>query len=273
MPTQVQFRRGTTAQNAAFTGAAGEITINTSNVSLRVHDGSTAGGTELATLAFAANATVLTTGTLPAARLPTSGATANTYGGAATVPVTVIDTYGRATAVSNVAIAIAGDAITSGTVAAGRLPTTLTSGTAVTNAGLTTPTILTGATNLGWFQEKANISASGFSATQSTFSLADGPVHYLTGSSTANSAVNLQGFSSLNTANVTSMVVAITNGATPYYISSVQIDGVTANVTKWAGGAAPSGGNASNIDVYAFSVIKTATSTYTVLAQQTKFGP
>jgi hypothetical protein len=48
MPTQVQFRRGTTAQNNNFTGASGEISINTSNNTIRVHDGSTVGGIELA---------------------------------------------------------------------------------------------------------------------------------------------------------------------------------------------------------------------------------
>ena len=48
MPTQVQFRRGTTAQNNNFTGAIGEISVNTSNNTIRVHDGATAGGFELA---------------------------------------------------------------------------------------------------------------------------------------------------------------------------------------------------------------------------------
>lgn len=48
MPTEVQFRRGTTAQNNSFTGAAGELSVNTDNNSLRIHDGSTAGGFELA---------------------------------------------------------------------------------------------------------------------------------------------------------------------------------------------------------------------------------
>ena len=47
MPTQVQFRRGTTAQNNTFTGAAGEISVNTSNNTIRVHDGVTAGGFEI----------------------------------------------------------------------------------------------------------------------------------------------------------------------------------------------------------------------------------
>ena len=47
----VQLRRGTTAEHSSFTGAAGEITVNTTTNSIHVHDGSTAGGTELATKA------------------------------------------------------------------------------------------------------------------------------------------------------------------------------------------------------------------------------
>jgi len=48
MPTQVQFRRGTTTQNDAFTGAVGEISVDTTLDHIRVHDGSTAGGHRLA---------------------------------------------------------------------------------------------------------------------------------------------------------------------------------------------------------------------------------
>ena len=51
MPTTLQFRRGTATQNNSFTGAAGEITFDTTNKTLRVHDASTAGGTRLATKA------------------------------------------------------------------------------------------------------------------------------------------------------------------------------------------------------------------------------
>ena len=50
MPTQVQFRRGTTTQNNAFTGAAGELSVDTTLTTLRVHDGSTAGGVALVNL-------------------------------------------------------------------------------------------------------------------------------------------------------------------------------------------------------------------------------
>ena len=47
MTTQVQFRRGTTAENNNFTGLAGEVTVNTGNYAIRVHDGATQGGHEL----------------------------------------------------------------------------------------------------------------------------------------------------------------------------------------------------------------------------------
>jgi len=48
MATQVQFRRGTTTQNNAFTGAVGELTYDTEVKTLRIHDGVTAGGGSIA---------------------------------------------------------------------------------------------------------------------------------------------------------------------------------------------------------------------------------
>ena len=47
MTVTVQFRRGATAQNNAFTGSSGELSVNTTTNTIRVHDGSTAGGHEL----------------------------------------------------------------------------------------------------------------------------------------------------------------------------------------------------------------------------------
>jgi len=44
MPTVLQFRRGTTTQNNAFTGNAGELSVDTTLDTVRIHDGSTAGG-------------------------------------------------------------------------------------------------------------------------------------------------------------------------------------------------------------------------------------
>lgn len=47
MATQIQTRRGTTAQHSSFTGAAGEVTVDTDKDTIVVHDGATAGGQEL----------------------------------------------------------------------------------------------------------------------------------------------------------------------------------------------------------------------------------
>ena len=48
MPTILQLRRGTTTEHASFTGAEGEVTVNTTKDALVVHDGSTQGGFEMA---------------------------------------------------------------------------------------------------------------------------------------------------------------------------------------------------------------------------------
>tara|TARA_B100000424_G_scaffold84127_1_gene62939 strand:- start:3312 stop:4670 length:1359 start_codon:yes stop_codon:yes gene_type:complete len=69
MPTVLQFRRGTTTQNNAFTGALGEITYDTTADTLRVHDGSTAGGFAMVT---AASTATLTNKTLTSPAIGTS---------------------------------------------------------------------------------------------------------------------------------------------------------------------------------------------------------
>jgi len=48
MSRQIQIRRGTATEHNSFTGAIGEITMDTTNKTLRVHDGATAGGIALA---------------------------------------------------------------------------------------------------------------------------------------------------------------------------------------------------------------------------------
>lgn len=52
----LQLRKGTTVQHASFTGLAGEVTVDTTKKTLVVHDGTTPGGTPLATAAQAATA-------------------------------------------------------------------------------------------------------------------------------------------------------------------------------------------------------------------------
>ena len=63
----------------------------------------------------------------------------------------------------------------------------------------------------------------------------------------------------------------MTNGATPYYPTAFTVDS-SAVTPKWSAGTAPSSGNASSIDVYLFTIIKTAGATFTVLGQQVQFA-
>ena len=62
----------------------------------------------------------------------------------------------------------------------------------------------------------------------------------------------------------------VTQGSTAYYNNGWQIDG-TSVTPKWQGGTAPTSGNASGIDVYTYTITKTASATYTVLASLTQF--
>lgn len=78
MPTALQLRRGTTAQHSTFTGASGEVTVDTTKKTAVVHDGATAGGTPLATEA----ATVAKDSSTGAAAIP-AGTTAQRPTGAA----------------------------------------------------------------------------------------------------------------------------------------------------------------------------------------------
>ena len=58
MAIQTQLRRGTTAQHSSFTGAAGEVTVDTDLKTLRIHDASLAGGHRVALYADLSTANV-----------------------------------------------------------------------------------------------------------------------------------------------------------------------------------------------------------------------
>ena len=99
---------------------------------------------------------------------------------------------------------------------------------------------------------------------------------YYTTNASANWTVNFRGSSgtSLNTLMSTGQAITVaflvTQGSTAYYNNAVQVDG--ASVTpKYQGGTAWAAGNASGIDVYTYTIIKTCSAAFTVLASQTQF--
>ena len=100
---------------------------------------------------------------------------------------------------------------------------------------------------------------------------------YYTSNSTGNWTLNVRGDGSttlnslLTTGDAITVVFMATNGATPYYATALTIDG-SAVTPKFQNGVAFAAGNASSIDIYTYTIIKTANATFTVLAGQTKFA-
>jgi hypothetical protein len=124
--------------------------------------------------------------------------------------------------------------------------------------------------------EVATVSATAATGTIN-FDVTTQSVLYFTTNASGNFTVNFRGSSgtSLNTVMATgeslSATFLVTNGATAYYNSVVQVDGSTVT-PKWQGGTAPTSGNASSIDSYTYVIIKTGSAAFTVLASVTKFA-
>jgi len=98
-----------------------------------------------------------------------------------------------------------------------------------------------------------------------------------TAAADANFTINLRGDASnsldasMDTGESITVAVITKQNATAYYNTTVQVDGTTVT-PEWQGGSAPDSGNTTSNDVYTFTAIKTASSTFTVLAAQTQFA-
>ena len=213
----VQFRRGTTTSLSTILGAPGELFVDTSLVTVVVHDGITTGGTTLArnadVQAVSSNLNTVSSNILVAHTYTTK----QTFAGSTT---SFGSTFYAGTEVLTVTSAVA---------------------TGVVNFDLTTQGILYTTVNAGaaWI------------------------VNFR-----ANSTTSLNSIMPISES--ISAIYMVTQGATAYFNTSVTIDGTTVT-PRWQGGTAPTAGNTSSIDVYAYTIIKTASSTYTVLASQTQF--
>ena len=102
-------------------------------------------------------------------------------------------------------------------------------------------------------------------------------VLYYTSNASANWSINIRGNSGttlnsiMSTGDAITVAFIVPQGGTAYYNTSVNVDGTTSGVTTtWQGGA-PTKGNASGQDHYTYTIIKTASATFTVFAAQTQF--
>lgn len=150
----------------------------------------------------------------------------------------------------------------------------ITGGTA---SGLTvSSTTFTTAIGVQGLLEKATITASAPSST-TNFDTLTQAVQYYTSNASTNFTLNVRGDGSTSLNSVMStgqsftIALLVTCGSTAYYPSALTIDGNSVT-PKWQGGATPSAGFASSVNVYVYTIIKTASATFTVLASQTKYA-
>ena len=125
--------------------------------------------------------------------------------------------------------------------------------------------------------ETANVDATALNA-NTNFDVLEGAVKYYSANNAANWTLNVRGDSSttlnsvMNTGDsLTIAYLASQLSANTFYQSEMQVDGNSVT-PKWQGGSAPSAGNATSIDVYSFTILKTAENTYTVLGSQTQYA-
>ena len=135
-----------------------------------------------------------------------------------------------------------------------------------TKAASTTPT-LTGPIVISP-EERTTISATAATGTVNFDASTQGVLYYTTNAS-ANWTLNVRASSGATLNSILAIGDAITvsflvtNGSTAYYQTAFTIDG-SAVTPKYSGGTAPASGNASSIDVYTFTIVKTADATFTV---------
>ena len=128
------------------------------------------------------------------------------------------------------------------------------------------------------FQDAAEVATVSAIAATGTinYDVTTQSVLYYTTNASANWTVNFRASSgtSLNTLMSTgqalTVVFLVSQGATAYFNNAVQIDG--SSVTpRYQGGTAWTSGNASGIDAYSYTIVKTGSAAFTVFASQTQF--
>ena len=166
--------------------------------------------------------------------------------------------------------------------------TTITNATASTSSG-TGALVVTGGAGIGgalYIGGKAvlgsystvksmmeSVTVGGAASGAMAFDVMTQAVMYYPTAATANFSIAIRGNSANTLTSILSVgqsitiALLVTNGTTPYYLTGIQVDGATVTA-KWPNAATPTAGTVSAIDSYTITVIKTAASTYTVLASR-----
>jgi len=124
--------------------------------------------------------------------------------------------------------------------------------------------------------EQVSINASAPSGT-TNINLYGAATNYYTVASSANWTFNFRGNSSvsansyLSTGQSVTTTALVTQGSTAYYPTAFTIDG-TSVTPKWLAGEAPAAGDPNSVDAYTFTIVKTASATYTVFASSSKYA-
>ncbi len=173
-----------------------------------------------------------------------------------------------------------GDAVFAGVTTAPTFVGALTGNadTATLASGLTgTPNITVGFSTVTGFdsnallREKCNVTAGKLSDNL-TINLDNGMVHLFTTAESTTAVPNIMSTVGINTQMGTGDAITVTLVTTANasgYCTGIQVDGV-AVTENWIGGSAPSDGGSSGVDIHAFTIMKTASETYTVIGNQSK---
>jgi hypothetical protein len=131
-------------------------------------------------------------------------------------------------------------------------------------------------TLLNNISETTTVSATAASGTVAYYVTSQSVLYY-TVNALANFTINIAASSGTTLNSVlgigqsVTVVFLNTNGSTAYYNNAVTIDGVSVT-PKWQGGSAPTLGNINSVDIYTYTILKTASATYTVFASQSQFA-
>jgi hypothetical protein len=229
----VQHRRGTTSSLSTILGAPGELFVDTSLVTVVVHDGVTTGGVTLAR-----NADVQTLSSVTASNLTTVSSNINTVSSnlysVIFAPKTLTTKQTLVGSTTSIGVKLAG--------AIEHVSVSSVASTGTINFDLTTQACIfntLSATNNWTLNFRGNVSSSLDSI-------------LATGESISAAFLN-------------------NNGATAYYNNAMTID--SNSVTpKWQNGVTPTFGNTNSTDIYSFIIVKTGSAAFTVFATISKFA-